>query len=418
MKHHGHRISAPLHRRIFAFLTLTILATVAIALLVMRTVGGETTWRREVERAKTFIGHRFAETWDDSAARERLARGFADDLDIDLEVRDAAGVAVVSAGAGCSHPQPPIAIERDGQRLGSVTVCLERHRMAGGWSAIAPLLLALGLLWAGSGLIARRLLRPLHLLARAAGQVGRGDPQARAQLRRDERGEVGVLGQVLDDMTGRIEKQLADQRALLAAVSHELRTPLARIRLLSEMARDAGADPKALDGIDREVMEIDALVSDLLASSRLDFSTLTRKRLGAADVARQAVERASLDPTLLDVQAPDAWFEADPTLVARALANLLDNARQHGGGAAALRVVEREGLLWFEVDDAGSGFEPGDEERAFEPFYRRPRPGQAESRSIGLGLSLVRRIAEAHGGRAQARNRPEGGASVSIAFPL
>jgi signal transduction histidine kinase len=414
---HGRRIHAPLHRRIFGIFTLTIAATAAIGLLLMRAAGGGAAWRVEVERARTFMAHRFAEAWDDPAARERVTRGFAQDLDIDLVVRDSRGSIVSSAGEPCSHPLAPIAIERDGQPLGTATVCLTRHHMGGGWSAVAPLFIALGLLWLASGFIARRLLRPLHRLAEAAGQVGRGDVQARAQLRQAERGEVAVLGQVLDDMTGRIEQQLADQRALMAAVSHEIRTPLSRIRLLTEMARDAGSDPKTLDAIDREVVEIDELVSDLLAGSRLDFSELKRRPLLAPEVAREAAERAGVDPAALVVEAPNARVEADPTLLARALANLLDNAKQHGGGVSALRVLEREGLVVFEVDDGGPGFEPGDEERAFEPFYRRPRQGQAESRSIGLGLALVRRIAQAHGGRAHAANRAEGGARVSIELP-
>jgi len=418
--HHRHRIHVPLHRRIFLIFTLTIAATAAIGLLLMNLFGGSSSWHREVDHAKTYVAHRFLEAWEDPAARERVALGMATDLDIDVVVQDERGGTLASAGQPCDHPQATIPIERDEQTLGAVLVCMKRHRYASSWTAFAPLLIALGLLWAASGFIARRLLRPLHRLAQAAADVGRGAGKGQAPLPHDERGEVGVLAHVLDDMTARIAQQLADQRALLAAVSHELRTPLARLRLLTEIARDRGADDKTLDGIDREVVEIDALVSDLLASSRLDFSTLSRTKLDASAVVLRALERSDVDPAKLVVEGQSPSFEADPTLIARALANLLDNAKQHAGGVETVRVAERDGAVVLEVEDAGPGFEPGDEERAFEPFYRgaRQAEAQAEARSVGLGLALVKRIAAAHGGRATARNRPQGGACVGIELPL
>jgi signal transduction histidine kinase len=231
-----------------------------------------------------------------------------------------------------------------------------------------------------------------------------------------------VVADTVNDMAARIEKQLADQRELLAAVSHELRTPLARIRLLTEMARGGGAGPRLLDDLDREVVEIDALVGDLLASSRLDFNAITPSRLAPAEVALRALERAGLDPTLLEVDEDvPASFEADATLLARALANLLANARAHGGGASRLRVRQAQAPqgIAFEVEDEGPGFAEGDEARAFAPFYRREHEGRgAERGSLGLGLALCKRIAEAHGGRAYAENREGGGARVGVEIAL
>ena len=106
-------------------------------------------------------------------------------------------------------------------------------------------------------------------------------------------------------MAARIERQLADQRELLAAVSHELRTPLARIRLLVEIARRRGAagsgkpTPATLDEIEREAIEIDTLVGELLASARLDFQALSRSRSTRWRSARRALERAG--------EAPASW---------------------------------------------------------------------------------------------------------------
>jgi signal transduction histidine kinase len=186
------------------------------------------------------------------------------------------------------------------------------------------------------------------------------------------------------------------------------------VRLLAELLRDGASKPELLDQIDREVQEMDALVGELLAGARLDFSALTLSPVKPVDLVRQALERAGLAGAGLladDAEAPTVL--ADPTLVGRAIANLLDNAARHGRGARQVRVVTRDHAVAFEVDDAGPGFPPGEEQRVFRPFYAPPgRPRDA--RSLGLGLALVERIAEAHGGRAWAENLPGGGARVGF----
>jgi signal transduction histidine kinase len=116
------------------------------------------------------------------------------------------------------------------------------------------------------------------------------------------------------------------------------------------------------------------------------------------------------------VETDDVHAEADATLLLRAIGNLIDNAERHGKGLVRLSLRSHPGGIAVEAEDAGPGF-PGDElGRAFEPFRRRG-PGRDDGRSLGLGLSLVRRIAEAHRGRAYARNRDGGGAAVGIELP-
>jgi signal transduction histidine kinase len=297
------------------------------------------------------------------------------------------------------------------------------HQMSGGkwWAFVATL----AVLWMASGMIAFRLTRPLMLVVDAARRIGDGDLKTRIPLR-PQRGEIAILAIAINDMAARIEKQLADQRALLAAVSHELRTPLGHVRVLVETARDTpgGATPAVLDELEREVLELDRLVDRLLASSRLDFATIERRDADVGALAVNAVERAGVPPERLAVDG-NCTAAVEPTLVRRAIANLLENAETHGGGAVAVRVERRDDTVAVEVDDAGPGVPAADRARMFAPFERGARSGNgngaidARTGGLGLGLALVARIAKAHGGRAWIDTRPGGGAragfSVSVA---
>ena len=246
--------------------------------------------------------------------------------------------------------------------------------------------------------------------------LGEGQLSARAEVH--GRGEVRELATVMNEMAGRIERQLKDQRELLAGVSHELRTPLARVRLLLELGRSESSVLRTLDEVESEVLEMDRLVGELLAGARLDFSAVTRVTLDARDVAARALERSGLPPTLLQVEAEQRNFQGDPTLLGRALANLLENATRHGGGVSALRVTEEPRALVFSVEDAGAGFGEGESSQLFQPFRRGASSKEGEQPGLGLGLALVRRIAEAHGGRTFAENRTGGGARVGFSVAL
>ena len=176
-----------------------------------------------------------------------------------------------------------------------------------------------------------------------------------------------------------------------------------------EMLRD-----KAFTDMEREIEEIDDLVGALLANSRVDFSALTVRSLDLKAACERALERAGIKaPLAIDGRLQPV--EADATLVARAVANLLENATTHGDGVESIRVTFQGSAVRVDVLDRGPGFQPGEEEKIFQSFYRRPSKSHE---SLGLGLALVRRIAEAHGGSASAQNRAKGGASVGFEIPL
>ena len=410
----GRFVRAKLRRRIFAWflggIVMTGLFTSGVMFLVARI--NEPEWTRQWEGAQGWVGKQFAVTWSDPAARERYARETAKDLGAEVTLTDLQGATLFATGGACEGRTISAPVVATGARVGSVALCF-RHTAMFRWQWLLAGALLLVAMWKISGGVARRLASPLDELAGVVRRIGKGDLKARVELVHLMHDEIGMVGGAVNDMAARIEKQMADQRELLATVSHELRTPLARLRIISEIARDTGASNKTFDDLDREIVELDALAGELLANSRLEFGQLAKRALSVRDVGARAVERAGLTATTLVMNGEGDSAQADPTLLQRALANLFDNAKKHAGGADALEITVAEKEVRFEVLDRGPGIS-GDGDALFTRFNRGQDGEGADG--LGLGLSLVRRIAESHGGVAWAKNRDGGGARVGFSI--
>jgi two-component system OmpR family sensor kinase len=305
------------------------------------------------------------------------------------------------------------------------------------WRLVAAIVAAILVLGAMARIVSGRLSRPLEHVARTAERFGAGELGARAEVAlgpgRWVAEEVLEVARAFDAMAARIEAVVRDQRELLGAISHELRSPLGRARVALEIARERAAPQTSagaaasLDQVERELGSVDAVLGDLLAVTRAGLSDLRTSSvaLGAWLRERIASEPAA-PPVEVAVEPPDPTVSIDQALLGRALHNLLENARAHGHPVTAPLSVRVEhvqgGAVRVVVRDRGPGFPPDLLERAFEPFVRGDSARSRSRGSTGLGLALVRRIAEAHRGRAFARNVVKGGqligAEVGIEIPL
>jgi len=409
-----HYVRARLHRRLFVSMGAAILVSLLLS-LGMAAWWGKKSMDFDPAQVEQLIGGQFARVWDQPHERVQLADQLARAFSVSLRVEQTKPHVVSQHGGVCQVPRHSVSVRAsDGATLGQVGVCLEfRQRGARASWLLAPLIFAL-VLWISSGLIAHRLGRPLGKLVEVTREIGAGKLSSRARLGRHEVGELGILAESINDMASRIEKQLDDQKELLAAVSHEMRTPLARLRVISELLESQAAPSKLTQEMQREIVELDDLIGQLLASSRLEFHALRPSSHDAFELTRSSLLRLGLDPLLLNVnekvKGERTLVWGDATLLSRALLNLFQNAQTHGGGVHEVHVFVRpDGAVEFSVVDRGSGFTVADLKRVFDSFYRGKGSG-----TLGLGLSLVRRIAQAHGGDAAAQNVVGGGARVSF----
>lgn len=422
-----------LRRQLFTWFAIAILVSTAFG-VGLGALFGLLNGRHEhhehpIER---FVASRVADEWTNVDERRTILVDAAEHLTFGVELRDASGKVLETYGATCPHVFTTETVsDHAGLALGELAFCVPRMGPSAGPSAQGPsersprrfatriiviVLLSLTAMWAASGRVARMLASPLQDLARVADDLGHGNLGSRAALsnRHHSVEELDSLARSINDMAERIERQLHDQKELLAAVSHELRTPLGHAKLLLEMAKEVPNPPKQLDELELEFAELDRMVGQLLASARLDFTALEQKPLDPVQLAVRVLERAGVDAARLTVETTTTHVRGDAALLAQALANLVDNARRHAGQLVALRLRTEGQLLWFDVLDNGKGFEDGQETLAFEPFQRGP----ASHGGLGLGLALVRRIATAHAGQVRAGNRPEGGAIVGLGVPV
>ncbi|MDO4592933.1 MAG: ATP-binding protein, partial [Comamonadaceae bacterium] len=266
--------------------------------------------------------------------------------------------------------------------------------------------------------IIRRLLKRLENLQRSVQRFGEGDLSVRVAT--EGRDEVADLARQFNAAASRIEELVQSHKSLLANASHELRSPLARIRMGLELMGGDASVVKAKAEIQRNINELDQLVDEILLASRLESPEVDVGSVELVDLIGLAAEECARVDADLDVQATQAVeVPAIAKLVRRAVRNLLENARRYSHGAIRLQLAREGNMAVIRVEDVGPGVPPAQRERIFEKFYRLPGASE-RSGGVGLGLSLVRSIAQRHGGSVVCEDRLDGlqGASFVLRLPL
>jgi signal transduction histidine kinase len=298
-------------------------------------------------------------------------------------------------------------------------VVLDAFLVAGGIGVLAALL--------GGLVVASWVARPLRRMAGVAARVDRGDLAPRMQVdgRRDE---VRVLGDAFDHMLDRLEEAFARQEAFVADASHELRTPLTVVRGQIELlALQDAPDPGDVRRVERIVMRelerMNRLVDDLLLLAQTGEEGFVRTEpVDLADLVDEALAGLrGVEERRLQVDGvPPLVVEADPDRLAQALRNLVRNGLAHTapGGSVRIGVEHDAQAVRIVVDDDGPGIAPEDRERVFDRFQRTETGRLRWARGAGLGLAIVRAVAQAHGGRAWAADAPGGGARLVVELPL
>jgi two-component system, OmpR family, sensor kinase len=333
-------------------------------------------------------------------------------------------------GRACQIAGPPglqirIPVLENGRQVATLTMTgalhsRESHR------AFLHGLIVIGLAGlVGVVLLSLYLTAPLRRMSRSMDRIASGDLEHRVGTR--GRDEVAAMGESFNAMADRIQGMVRGQKELLAGVSHELRSPLARMKVSTELLREGGAPRERLADLEADVDAVDQLVEELLIASRLDFGAASIKpeEVSLQELASEAWARVATDAekagmTLWLGIADDArTLRVDPSLGLRVLGNLFENAVRYADrGVVTLASRRVDDGIEVSVADEGPGVSDPHLNRLFEPFFRVDPSRSRKTGSTGLGLMIVQRAVQAHGGQVRAARAAGGGLVVTFRLPV
>jgi two-component system, OmpR family, sensor kinase len=297
---------------------------------------------------------------------------------------------------------------------------------------VAPVfVLAAGffILVVGALLTARWIVRPINQLSEMAQEISEGNLSRRVDLRRND--EIGELGNRVNEMLERIEQLMASERELLANVAHELRTPLARIGVAVDLANegDATIARSSLAEIAVDAAELVTLIEDIFLAARLEQAKgeipMKRVSMRPVDIVDAAVQRmtARKPERQLNVSVDEHLppINVDPVLFRRVIDNLLENAHKYTAEiekpiAVSARLSGH--AVVFAVTDNGAGISQQDLPFVFTAFYRGDKSRARNTGGVGLGLTLAKRIADAHHATIEVVSKSGEGSVFSVAVPV
>lgn len=266
-------------------------------------------------------------------------------------------------------------------------------------------------------LVLRRMLLPLRALGDGVARLGAGDLEV--TLPPVAAPEFGALTEAFNGMVRQVRERIRARDQLLLDVSHELRSPLTRMKVALELL--PGDQRRA--GMAADLAEMEAMVAELLELERLrDGRALRREPVDVSALVRETAAPFATRHPGVRIDAPPASveLEADPEKLRTVVRNLLENAAKYAlpdSRPVEVSVAEEPGAVVVRVRDDGPGIPEADLGSLFEPFFRVDRSRSKRTGGYGLGLSICKRIAEAHGGTIAAENRAARGAVFTVRLP-
>jgi signal transduction histidine kinase len=322
---------------------------------------------------------------------------------------------------GVLYINPEVTPEVDIASLHIVYRSIGRFFLWGGLLAIAIALLF-------TFVLSRRILAPVKALTHAASQLGKGDFSQRVHS--GDKGEVGELARSFNSMADNLERAEQLRRHMVADVAHELRTPLSNLSGYLEAIRDGMIKPDAdtIRSLDEEASSLSRLVDDLQELSLADAGELKLfcQKEDISKLIKQAIAawqpQTEAKGLMISARLPDKLPQAsvDSHRIKQVLHNLLENAVAHTSQGDSITVTawQQDNQLKISVVDTGEGIPAEDLPNIFERFYRVDRSRTRATGGSGLGLTIAKRLVEAHGGIIEVESEPGKGSTFTLTLPV
>jgi signal transduction histidine kinase len=275
--------------------------------------------------------------------------------------------------------------------------------------------------------MSRRILAPVKALTSATKRLGRGDFSQRVQVK--DRSELGELASTFNSMADDLERAEQLRRNMVADIAHELRTPLSNVRGYLEAVRDGVIKPdaEAIRSLEEEAALLSRLVDDLqeLSLAEAGELKLVCQAQDIGDFIKQTVvgveSQAAEKGLKVSLDLPDKLpsVNIDSHRIGQVLRNLLENALSHTGKNGTIAVAVKQQAEWLKVSvtDTGEGISTEDLPNIFERFYRVDKSRTRATGGTGLGLTIARRLVEAHGGKIEAQSELGKGSRFTFTLP-
>ncbi|MFC2056880.1 ATP-binding protein [Chloroflexota bacterium] len=436
-------------RLLVAFTLVIVVAVGAVYFFASQTTGGEI--RRYGERSEqarfgriVFELHRYHSEHGDWEGIQPYVEQWGSLYERKIILTDASGVVVAdSQGEQLGEqyhptaPGKPLSLPWEESTSGTLYITPEPSKIFPSplslsravsrfllWGALLAVAIALLLTF----FLSRRILAPVKALTLTANRLGQGDLSQRVQF--SDKSELGELAQTFNSMANDLERMEQLRRNMVTDAAHELRTPLSNIHGYLEAIRDGVVTPDTatIHSLHEEVVLLSRLVNDLqeLALAEAGELKMAPQTEDISELISQTVARTQVQAAIkgisltIDLPSKLPLVNIDSYRIGQVLRNLLENAMAHTPKGDSIAVAARQQGSWVEISvaDTGEGIPAEDLSNLFERFYRVDKSRSKATGGYGLGLTIAKRLVEAHGGKIEVQSEPGKGSNFTFTLPL